>query len=104
MLELLHVQGFDAESIEDLVKKFAPLKDVVVEILLDALRNCMEDRMCESYVRALAASEQPFDGKPLVACLQRTSDESLRWAVINTVALAKPHSIDDWLDGASKTQ
>jgi hypothetical protein len=51
----------------------------------------------ESAVRALAASQEGFDGRPLVQCFEATQDEGVKWAVINTMVCAKPHSINDWL-------
>jgi hypothetical protein len=89
--------GFAADSIEDLVKKFVPLPEAAVDMLLRCLRECHEDRIQESLVRALAATRIPFNGQALVDCFESTSDEGLRFAILNTIALARPNSIDDWI-------
>ena len=100
ILERLTDTGFPAESIEDLVRKFAPVPEQVVEILLANVNECSDDRIQESLVRALGAAEFPFDGRQLVKCFESARDEGLRFAILNTIALVKPHSIDEWLEKA----
>lgn len=98
ILDTLRSHGFDASSIDDLVKEHAPLSTAAVEILLDSVEKCDNDRMCESLVRALGAAEKPFDGRVLASKYDQTHDEGLRFAVLNTIAMARPHSISAWLD------
>lgn len=100
ILGRLRDAGFPAESIEDLVNKYAPLPQDAVDLLIDSLKTCQEYRIQESLVRALGAADSPFDGRPLVDCFESTSSEGVRFAILNTIALAKPHSIDDWLKKA----
>jgi hypothetical protein len=95
--------GYKAASMEGLVDAFAPLPPPAVEILLSSLANVVDERLKESIVRALGAAEQPFDGTPLVECFDGTSDEGLKFAVLNTIAFVKPYSIDHWLDAARGT-
>lgn len=106
ILDELRAQGFKSDSISDVVKTHAPLSARLVDILrrrLESLSNDpLEDgsdsaRLAESLVRALGATRVRFNGQPLVACFERTSDESLRFAIANTIALTRPHSIDGWL-------
>ena len=102
----LDTASFGGESIEAVVKNHAPLPKEAVEILLRWLKSLnqenLEDRasharLVESVVRALAATRLSFDGRPLVDCFENTSDEGLKWAIANTIALTVPHSIDEWL-------
>jgi hypothetical protein len=102
VLETLASYGYQANSIEDAVKIFAPLPEALVDVLLQGLDKSTDDRMSESLVRALGAAQRPFDGTALVRCYEKTYDDSLRWAVLNTIALAAPHSIDAWLGQVTK--
>jgi hypothetical protein len=97
ILEILASHGYQAESIDDALKRFAPLPKPVVEVFLGGLETCDDDRIRESLVRALGAAERPFDGRPLVRVYEDTPDDNLRWAIANTIALVRPHSIDEWL-------
>jgi hypothetical protein len=105
ILESLSATGFPAQSIEDLVKKYAPLPRAVVAILLHAIAQSIEQatesRHCESLVRALGAAKEPFDGTVLATCYDNTSDESLRWAIANTIAIVKATSIDQWIQNCN---
>jgi hypothetical protein len=90
--------GLSGESLQEIVRKFAPLSPDAAQVLLSALPEIEAERAQESIVRALGAAVlQRFDGRPLVECLKGTRDEALKWAVVNTIALTHPHSIDDWL-------
>jgi hypothetical protein len=100
ILESLRELGFESNSIDEVTRKFTPLPEAIVEVLLDSLDHCADDRMCESIVRAIGASKESFDGRPLVNRFHQTPDEALRWAIINTIALRKPHSIESWLESA----
>jgi hypothetical protein len=102
-LNELRSHGFIGESIRDIVKTYSPLPDAAVTILLSSLPALSEPRVAEAVVRALAAAGQPFDGRPLVRCFESTNDEEVKWAIINTVACARPHSIDAWLSEVRKS-
>jgi hypothetical protein len=104
ILEKLRDAGFPAESIHDLVKTFAPLPEEAVDILIASLKSCLEEPIQESLARALGAAKTPFDGRPLAALFDSTSDESLRFAILNTIALARPNSIDEWIQKISQNE
>lgn len=89
--------GVNAASIEEMTRQYAPLPSHVIEALLEWLPKTHHDRINESIVRALGAAQSPFDGNALVQCYEASNDEGLRFAILNTIALARPHSIDDWL-------
>ena len=101
ILERLRSEGFESDSIEHLVKKYVPLSSQVVSISLEHLEPGQDDRYCESLVRALGAARESFDGRRLASVYDKTCDESLRWAIANTIALTHPHSIDIWIASAS---
>ena len=75
----------------------APLPVDAIEILRSALPQLDDAGLKESVVRAMGTAKQPFDGRPLVTCFQQTNDEGLKFAILNTIALATPYSIDDGL-------
>lgn len=101
-LDELHGLGFAGESLQILVKIYSPLPESAVRVLLSVLGQFSDPRHVESVVRALGAAAQPFDGRPLARCFESTDDESLKWAIANTIALSHPHSITEWLSELRK--
>jgi hypothetical protein len=97
ILSELQRRGFKGASLEEVLRAFAPLPTDAVEVLLSGFSAIDNVRVKESLVRALGAAKDSFDGQTLVACFQRTDDEALKWAILNTIALTSPESIDDWL-------
>jgi hypothetical protein len=96
-MEQLHNLGLRGNSLQEIVKTHSPLPDDAVDVLLSALRSLSEPRLLESVVRALSAAAHAFDGRPLASCFDSTNDEALKWVIANTIALAHPHSIEQWL-------
>jgi len=106
LLDTLRSLGFEATSIEDVIQKHAPLPSLVVEILLKSLETYQDwvvpeavirQNQLDMVVRALAAAAEPFDGRPLVKCYETKGNEAIEWSILNTIACAKPHSIDGWI-------
>lgn len=97
LLAELRTLGYEGESLETMLPAYCPLPDDFVTTLLAFLPKESEARVCEQVVRALGAATNPFDGRPLVQCFESTNDESLKWAIVNTIALTRPRSIDNWL-------
>src|SRR5262249_25434512 len=97
VLEKLSQLGYEASSLSDVVKNYSPLADPIVHVLLDAVKSTSDVKFLEWLIRSLAAAAHPFDGAVLVECYKRFSDWNLQWVILNTVACAKPHSIDDWI-------
>lgn len=95
--------GFETPSLYELADYYAPLPSGAVEVLLGSLSGLPDDRSKEMVIRQLATVAEPFDGRPLVACFDATSDESLKWAILYVISRTKPHSIDDWLRAARGT-
>lgn len=103
ILAKLREHGLQGATLQEIVQKFAPLPDAAIEILLAGLSELTDTRGRETLVRALGAAKKPFDGRSLVACFEQADDEGLKWAILNTIALARPHSIDDWLATIANT-
>jgi hypothetical protein len=99
----LREHGLQGASLEEIVQKSAPLPSKAIEVLLLGLSELGDARASEGVVRALGAAKEAFDGRLLVACFERTDDEGLKWAILNTIALTSPHSIDDWLEATHNT-
>jgi len=104
ILKTLEDEGFPATSIEAAVAQYAPLPSAMVRILLDALFSCTDERIQEVLVRALGAAQSPFNGQALVKLFDSTSNEGLRFCILNTIALAHPASIEKWLEVASQNE
>lgn len=96
-LTRLHSLGMQGNTLPEIINAHSPLPREGVEVLLAALQSLSEPRLLESVVRALAAVAEPFDGRPLQRCFESTEDEALKWTIVNTIALAHPHSIENWL-------
>lgn len=92
--------GFEVAEVGDCAKSFAPLPDMVVTILLDAVARYGGDEaytrsnVLEVLVRQLGAASKPFDGRALVQCFHQTSSSAVRWAICNTIALSRPSNVD----------
>lgn len=99
--ELAHA-GFKAQTIYDIPGQYAPLPSAAVEILLESIPAFSDDGSKEVVVRQLSAAAEPFDGRALVACFGESTSSTLRWAVLNTIACARPHSIGTWLNQARR--
>src|SRR5260221_2924383 len=100
ILDAIGARGFEAASITDLIEKYSPLPAEIVDVLLEGVEQATDAKLLEWLVRALAVAGQPFDGRPLVNCYETFKDDNLRWVITNTIACAKPHSIDEWIQKA----
>lgn len=89
--------GLAGQDLVQVVAEYSPLPEAAVDILLFWLPKVKEDRVAEGIARALCATKVTFDGRPLESRFKQTWDESLKWAIVNTVACRRPHSIDDWI-------
>lgn len=90
--------GLRGDSLQKIVELNAPLSVSAIDVLRNAIPCVKEARPRESIVRALGAASVPFDGRCLAECFDSTDDESLRWAIANTISMVKPHSIDAWVE------
>ena len=77
-----------------------PGTDEIVDEFLKGVENSTDLRFLETLIRGLGAAARPFDGRPLIKCYDTFKDDNLRWVIANTIALARPHSIDNWLEDA----
>ena len=101
LLKLANV-GFPTDSLQGLVKQYAPLPMTVVDMLLECLVECRDERVQESLVRALGAAKFSFKGQPLSSLFDSTSNENLRFAILNTIAIVRPISNNDWLEAIKR--
>ncbi|SFH53334.1 hypothetical protein SAMN05421753_10149 [Planctomicrobium piriforme] len=68
-------------------------------MLLKHLASCENNHAKSTIIGLLAFAQHSFDGTLLIQCYERTKDsEDVRWQVLNTIAIARPHSIDDWIE------
>ncbi|MGO8753387.1 MAG: hypothetical protein ACLQNE_46215 [Thermoguttaceae bacterium] len=104
IMDELRKVGVAAASVDEMVKGYAPLSPQIVQVLLDWLPRVQEDRIKESMIRALGAAKEPFDGRPLADCFMHDTSETLRWPIANSMAIARPLEISDWLVEAVKNR
>jgi len=97
ILRDLAARGFVAMSLDDILDKHLPLPEPIVEVILSWIPRVEDERLLESLIRRLGASKKSFDGRPLAACFDKTRSEGIKWAIINTIAIVGPTSIEDWL-------
>ena len=97
LLQKLADAGYAVDSISSLTSQYAPLSADIVIIVVGFLEGCNDDRIQEALVRCLAASKQPFDGTVLMKTYKATSSESLKFAILNTIALTRPININNWI-------
>lgn len=97
VVEDLREIGITVDSVDDLPSRHAPLNDSITSVLRRWLGGFEDPRATEQVVRALAAARPGFPGTELTDLFDQASDPSLRWAIANTVALARPSDVTDWL-------
>lgn len=85
------------EDLYGLAQKYGPLSDEIVEILLSWLPVSTNERVLEGIVRSLALPRNPYDGTALAQLFDKTNSDTLRWIIANTIAEARPLSINEWL-------
>lgn len=96
----LQSAGFAVDAAEELATSYAPIPQPGIDILLSWLSRVQDETVREMLVRALAATTEPFDGLPLARAFEESQSESLRWAIGNTMALAHPTGLADWVIAA----
>jgi hypothetical protein len=96
----LQAAGFAVDAVEQLPPRYAPIPQPAIDILLSWLPRVQDERVQEMIVRALAATTEPFDGRPLARVFEESRSESLRWAIGNTMALAHPTGLAEWVINA----
>lgn len=89
--------GFAVEAVEEIAARYAPVPRPAIDILLSWLPRVEDETVREMMVRALAATTEPFDGCPLARVFEESRSESLRWAIGNTMALAHPTGLAEWV-------
>jgi hypothetical protein len=102
LLRKLAEAGFQADSIVEIAKRYAPLPPAIVEILLSFVASFDEDNMKAGVIRQLAAAGHRFDGTLLAESYDKTQYEGLKFAIINTIACSMPYHISDWLRKARR--
>lgn len=93
----LQTAGFAVDAVEELATRYAPISQPAIDILLSWLPRVQDQAVRETIVRALAATAEPFDGRPLARAFDESRSESLRWAIGNTMALANPTGLAEWV-------
>ena len=97
LLQELAAAGYPATSLDELLKRYAPLPPAIVTLLLDSLTEVADTAVQEQMVRALGASADAFDGTPLITVFQNTHSAGLQYAIVNTMAQADVRDVTRWI-------
>ena len=97
LLHELRTDGYPLTTIGELLPRYAPLPDKIVQILLSWLPKLSDVHVKEHLIRALAAPAQPFDGGALVRAFEETDSKELQYAVANTLAEARATGVTEWV-------
>lgn len=97
VIRSLREAGFAVDRVEELAPRYSPLTEPAIRVLLHWLPRVQDERVQEMIVRALGATTEPFDGVPLARSFETSNSESLRWAIANTLAVAHPTGLADWV-------
>lgn len=98
ILAKLKSLGFPVASTDELVARYGPLPKGIVDVLLEHIAPGGDERHTAWLVRCLAAAGEPFDGRPLARLYESTWDEGIRYAIALAITMARPHSIDEWIE------
>lgn len=97
VLEYLASQGFVAASFADLLQRYSPIEADLADALVNSLGPVSCTSVIDSVVRALGAVRCEFDPSRLIELFEKTNSESIRWAIANTLAEARPQSAGQWI-------
>ena len=92
----LAAQGYAANSLNELVERYAPMPGPLADALVDLLSSVDHPNVREGVVRALGATLAGFNVRPLLELFEQTPSDSLRWAIANTLAEARPSDVASW--------
>jgi len=104
LIKALSSKGYTAASLEELVRTHAPLRREIADALVESLDEVSDTNVREAdtnvreaIVRALGAAREQFNVRPLADLFERADSPTLRWAIANTLAEARPTSLSDWI-------
>lgn len=97
LLTSLRAAGYPVDSLGDIARTYAPLPKSLVDVLLAALPTIPEVNIKEGIVRALGASRVRYDGRILTDLFEATDNDSLRWAIANTLSIGKMRGVGVWV-------
>jgi len=97
VMAALASRGYSAASLKELQEEFAPFPTELANNLVEMLRRVTDTNVLEAIVRALGATRGGFDASPMTKLYDETDAPSLRWAIANTLAEARPTASAAWL-------
>src|SRR6266850_2642509 len=100
LMKGLSSKGYNAASLDELVRTYAPLCREIADALVESLHEVSDTNVREAIVRALGAVREQFNVRPLADLFERADSATLRWAIANTLAEARPTTLSDWIISA----
>lgn len=101
VLEHIARMGYRCSTLTELAETHSPLPDAVVQVLLDAIARSDNERVQESYIRAISAADSEFDGSVFTKIYRHTQSEGLKFAILNAIALTHPTGVADLINDLS---
>lgn len=96
----LNKSGYNVESLAELLAKHAPFDDRIGLRLIEHVSQVSDPAVQEEIVRALGATSGALPAKPLTHLFDTTESEALRYAIANTMSIAKLKDVRPWLRSA----
>lgn len=98
VLDALAERGEIVNSLSDYVNSDEPTPPAAVEVLLEWVLRVEQRTVLDMIVRALALTEQPYDGRPLAQLFETTkSYYDIRSVIGYTIQSACPENITEWV-------
>lgn len=89
--------GVDASGVDEILGSRIRLSKEAVDILWQWLEELQEHRLISMVIRILALADHQIDGTILTQMFDKTHSETLKFVIMNTISINKPHSIDTWI-------
>lgn len=97
LLHELRQRGFEAKSLSDLVRKYAPLDAGIRPLMHDWFVRVNDSALKDAILNVLANTKGDADGRFLTEQFELASDASVQWQIAATIEMTRPSGIEDWL-------
>lgn len=100
LLSFFASRGMSAPSLIQLHKKYRVHGPELADAYVQALSATGNAKLQDQMIRLLGDLKAAYDVRPVIDLFQRTSSESLRWAIANTFAETDPNGLERWIQDA----
>lgn len=97
LLDELRQRGFEAKSLGELVRKYAPLDAGIRPLMHDWFVRVDDSALKDAILNVLANTQGDAHGRFLTEQFELTSDASVQWQIAATIEMTRPSGIEDWM-------